>query len=581
MKGVGITWRTSEAPTSRGPDLPVWEYSPEGPRKWIALSPEWEEIEVGRLNDEETWTGQLVQFELYFDFTPPGWPAQEEYKHNLAPSEIWVDYIQLTGIGEKGLEEPIPISEDTTGGMWFGQSDALPSAYRPRSLWVGDMNGDDHLDLVTCGGEGWETPGRLTVWLNSGERTFAEQTQSAYMVAYRLCGGDVDGDGDRDVVVGDFEGARVGVFLNLGAGTLSQPKYYPVGVGPTYIWVGDLDGDGSVDLIVSNSGTYSEAGNTLSVLKNAGDGTFIDGDEYEVGDHPNEIWGGDVDGDGDVDVAVACEGPLVGGRSTSDQDYVYVWKNDGGILVDREAYRVGDCPYRVFGGDLNGDGTADLAVAGVEDTVYVLMNRGDGTLRDAQSYAAQGTEGLCGGDFDLDGDMDLAGGSWSDAKVYVLENQGDGTFRMEGSYRVGAAPSGDMRVGDLDGDGDLDLVGVGPERMLFVLWNGMADRSTAIEGVEAIRTPPMALLYVNYPNPFNSITLIPFDLAFSGRVHLSVYDVLGQEVRTLVEGTMYPGRYTIPWDGRDDRGHSVGSGRYLVRLQAGSFSTSKPMTLIK
>jgi len=293
MKEVGITWRTSEAPTSMGPDLPVWEYRPEGPRGWVALSSEWEETTVGRLNELETWKGQLVQFELYFSFAPPGWPAQEERKHELAPSQIWIDYIELTGIGEKGLEEPIPIHEDTTGGMWFAESDPLLSAYRPSSLWVGDMNGDDHLDLVTCGGEGWETPGqrRLTVWLNSGEKTFAEQTYSVDMMAYRLCGGDVDRDGDRDVVVGDFEGARVGVFPNLGDGTLSQPKYYPVGVGPTYIWVGDLDGDDHVDLMVSNSGTYSEGGNTFSVLKNAGDGTFTDAGEYEVGDHPSEIWG--------------------------------------------------------------------------------------------------------------------------------------------------------------------------------------------------------------------------------------------------------------------------------------------------
>ena len=575
---LGLTWRTSEAPTSMGPGI-FEKYSFHWP-EWIALSPEWERIEWGRLNEQQTWTGQLVQFELYFDFTPPGWPAQAEYKHELAPSQIWIDYIELTGIGEKGLEEPIPIHEDTTGGMWFGQSDALLSSYRPGSLWIGDMNGDDYLDLVTCGGGTMGTPGRLTVWLNSGGRTFAEQTYSVDMMAYRLCGGDVDGDGDRDVVVGDFEGARVGVFLNLGDGTLSQPVYYPVGVGPTYIWVGDLEGDGQVDLMVSNSGTYSEAGNTLSVLKNIGDGTFTDAGDYEVGDHPYEIWGGDVDDDGDIDVAVACAGPSEG-EHRSDRDYIYVWRNDGGILVDREAYPVGIGCYNVLGGDLDGDGKADLAVAGAEDTVYVLMNTGDGMFRDAQSYAVRG-RGLCGADFDLDGDIDLAMGNWPDAKVYVLENRGDGTFRMEGAYRVAAAPMGDVEVGDLDRDGHLDVVGVSPpERMLFVLWNGMGDRITIIEGIEAIRTPPMALLYVNYPNPFNAMTLIPFDLAFSGRVRLSVYDVLGRKVRTLVEGPMSPGHYTIPWDGRDDAGQPVASGWYVVRLQADTFSDTKTMILIK
>ena len=93
--------------------------------------------------------------------------------------------------------------------------------------------------------------------------------------------------------------------------------------------------------------------------------------------------------------------------------------------------------------------------------------------------------------------------------------------------------------------------------------------------------PIRYVLSASYPNPFNSLVIIPFDLAFSGRVRLNVYDVLGRKVRTLVEGVMSPGHHTIPWDGRDALGRPVASGRYVIRLQAEGFSQSRTMTLLR
>ena len=88
-------------------------------------------------------------------------------------------------------------------------------------------------------------------------------------------------------------------------------------------------------------------------------------------------------------------------------------------------------------------------------------------------------------------------------------------------------------------------------------------------------------LWANYPNPFNAWTVIPFELAFSGRVRLGVYDVLGRKVRVVVDQDMGHGRWEVGWDGRDDLGHPAASGRYLYRLQVSTFSDSKTMTLIR
>ena len=85
----------------------------------------------------------------------------------------------------------------------------------------------------------------------------------------------------------------------------------------------------------------------------------------------------------------------------------------------------------------------------------------------------------------------------------------------------------------------------------------------------------------NYPNPFNPSTMIKYSLPQSGIVKLVVYDVLGREVRTLVNGAMPAGAQETRWDGKNSNGQTVGSGIYFYKLTAGSFTATKKMTLIK
>ena len=90
------------------------------------------------------------------------------------------------------------------------------------------------------------------------------------------------------------------------------------------------------------------------------------------------------------------------------------------------------------------------------------------------------------------------------------------------------------------------------------------------------------LLHSNYPNPFNPRTNISFELAEPLNVRLQVYDLEGKMVRRwLADDYLAPGSYEFPWFGRDDSGRKVASGVYLYRLDAGPFSETKPMVLIK
>ncbi|MCX6135064.1 MAG: T9SS type A sorting domain-containing protein [Ignavibacteriales bacterium] len=85
----------------------------------------------------------------------------------------------------------------------------------------------------------------------------------------------------------------------------------------------------------------------------------------------------------------------------------------------------------------------------------------------------------------------------------------------------------------------------------------------------------------NYPNPFNPTTAISYQLSAVSSVALKVYDVLGREVMTLVNGVQAPGSHSVGWDGRDSRGEAVSSGVYLYQLRAGGSAMTRKMVLLR
>ena len=99
----------------------------------------------------------------------------------------------------------------------------------------------------------------------------------------------------------------------------------------------------------------------------------------------------------------------------------------------------------------------------------------------------------------------------------------------------------------------------------------------------ALQTLPAAFsLADNYPNPFNPATTIQYALPQAADVELTVYNVVGQPVRTLVAEHQNAGRYVVEWDATNDSGHSLAAGMYLYRLQAGGeFLEVKKMLLLK
>jgi hypothetical protein len=92
---------------------------------------------------------------------------------------------------------------------------------------------------------------------------------------------------------------------------------------------------------------------------------------------------------------------------------------------------------------------------------------------------------------------------------------------------------------------------------------------------------PTFKLSQNYPNPFNPITTIQYQIPMRSMVNLSVFDVSGRLIRTLVNEYNEPGAYAAPWDGKDGRGVSAASGIYFYKLQAGSYADTKRLVLLR
>jgi hypothetical protein len=93
--------------------------------------------------------------------------------------------------------------------------------------------------------------------------------------------------------------------------------------------------------------------------------------------------------------------------------------------------------------------------------------------------------------------------------------------------------------------------------------------------------PDQFQLRANFPNPFNPITSIKYDLPEDAPVSLMIYDITGREIRHLVNETQNAGFKAIMWDGTNNYGHQVGTGMYLYQIKAGSFVQTRKMILMK
>jgi len=245
--------------------------------------------------------------------------------------------------------------------------------------------------------------------------------------------------------VANRDSDNISILLSDGDGTYASPVNYDAGDGPKSVTSGDLDGDGDLDLAVANY-----LSNNISIFLGIGNGTFAPAVDYIAGERPSSVTSSDLDGDGDLDLAVA--------NTVSDNVSVFLGNGDG-TFAPAVDYITGDGSISVISSDFNGDGDLDLAVANYRmDNVSILLGNGDGTFANAVNYYA-GNEvwSITSSDLDGDGNQDLAAANRFSDNVSIRLGNGDGTFAPMGTpLHAGDGPTSIISR-DLDGDGDSDL----------------------------------------------------------------------------------------------------------------------------
>ena len=274
--------------------------------------------------------------------------------------------------------------------------------------------------------------------------------------------GDVNRDGVPDLVVANECGSvgcgEVEVFLGNGDGTFrSGPSFATGGSGPTSVAIADVNRDGKPDVVVTNQYSNDAPTGAVSILLGNGDGTFQPAVSYSSGGTgTSSVAVGDLNGDGRLDLAVANE--CINPECATGAVAVFFGSGNGTFTLSAVYGSGGEDASSIALGDVNGDGKPDIAVAtgcaSLEcsaemppvGTVSVLLNAGNGTLKPAVSYntASQDeSDSVALADINGDGRLDLVVGNeclteaCTTGSVSVLLGKGNGSFGPAATYSSG------------------------------------------------------------------------------------------------------------------------------------------------
>lgn len=424
---------------------------------------------------------------------------------------------------------------------------------------------------------------------------------------------DIDGDSDKDLFIGSYQG-KIVFYRNNTIGpdvrfSLDTSLVMPVPAdefisAPAFA---DIDQDGDLDCFV---GTFK---GRILYFENAGDTEHpafsLISDFYQnidVGNYSAPALT-DIDNDGDIDLFIGEEDGSVNFFMNIGTAFSALF--DTPVLNYLNVIGKAESVPEII--DYDNDGDADLFVGYKDGSVSYFENRGDGVtpnfvLINDSYQGLKVTQNAVPRFIDMDGDNDLD---------LFLGNFRGGIEYFEAGHQVPAFQAVVDQVAFIDSAFVFYVNVTGNPAPTFTLENapsGMAINSNSGRifwrpsaeqkgihnvtvrasnsvgfdlitfGVNVVLSVPKNIvLYQNYPNPFNSGTVIRFGLHSPSKVIIKVYNILGQEVKTLLRSELSEGFHQTEWDGKDGRGRSVSSGLYFFRLQAEQQSKTRKMLLIK
>jgi hypothetical protein len=369
-----------------------------------------------------------------------------------------LDVADLTGDGradwivvtspERTVEVLAPLENGT-----FQALGPFPFEARPDALATADLDNDGDVDVVVLS----RSAATASLFLNAGDGVLSPPIDLDIpgRSPVDMVTADLNSDGSIDLAAATLRG----IVILFGAGDASFPTQSNLEVSPSTLTTTDINADGAPDLA-----TGSASSSLVSLFVNNGNGAFGSSainSSMRVTWRPGTVSPADLDGDGDVDIAVTDKG---------SENINVLWNAEVGVATAGLTRRgpviqVGFKPHAAVQGDFNDDGIPDVATAnGDGQNVSILVGTGTGgfeepTVENGRHYFFEGSGHLnhiTTGDLDGDGDLDLAAVEQSVGRVGILSNHGDGTFDVPVRFPAGTRAY-HIQTADLDADGDLDL----------------------------------------------------------------------------------------------------------------------------
>ncbi len=426
-------------------------------------------------------------------FSPKNRYSMKSIKQAVIKKRLICERLEDRVTPAQGFDFPREVPTEYPTGL-YGSNSTLAEA---------DFDGDGDRDLVTSGNSTVTNKNSVSILRNRGDATFDEPViyELPAGTIRQLVVGDVDGDGAIDIVAGGYTSANssvgtVWVLRNEGKGTFAKADSYDIAdLNLLSLTVADLNGDGDVEIVTSGYLPLTSKAK-ISVLPNLGNGTFDTPVNYDAGSSSSyKIEAADVDGDGATDVVTT-------GYSTSGYATIRVFLNRGdgllGAAVDHHAaddYAVSD--FRAA--DVDNDGAIDFILAGYYG-LSVLRNKGDGTFEAPAKYETPQiySSKLAVADVDGNGFADLVSTDYYSTEISVFLNRGDGTFNPASNYEGHGNYYGvGLVAADFNGDGTADISNVNNFSVSVLLNNGDGTFPTPVERGYATEESPTQVVAVD------------------------------------------------------------------------------------
>jgi hypothetical protein len=504
----------------------------------------------------------------------------------------------------------------------LGKFTDLNLTLAPAGVALSQLDDQPGLEIVICditnpavhvfGKDGNHLPGWPQSVAGAGGTTWIWATPAV---------GDIDGDGDKEIVANALNGVTWawhadGSEVRDGDGNPSTNGFFKSRPEALWEWghsspaLYDLDGDGAKDIIF---GSKSNSGGSFPLFAWKYDGTDVAGFPYlAVSNIDNSPALGDLNNDGVMEIVFYDWSKRLYAVQADGTDYpgFPVYFNSWSNLSPGPSAALGD---------MDGDGELEIAVAanmtGDLARVFIYDTDVDGGTSGSLLTgwpqdvpgASEGSPVL--GDIDGDGGVDLLfgiGGFSEDAPNNLYAFHADGNPIDGFPITLGGPLMPSPVITDLDHDSDVDIVMGGWDRLVHVwdmpfaydrhnvpwpTFRGNRQRDGVFFPLNLVDVddepevvPTALMLGTPYPNPFNPSTkvrlYVPGD-GSSSELDLAVYDLQGRLVRVLHQGAIATGWHTMVWDGKDSAGQGQASGLYFMRARTGGNVDIRKMTLVK